>query len=185
MPAMARAREQDDAAKQRAWRLFVETYGAVFGRLSEEIEAQTGLPIAWYDVLLHLDEAPDDGLRMRDLADAVVISKSGLTGLVDRMEAAGLVARRPDPADRRAIAVTLTAEGRRRFRVAARRHREDIARHFAAHLTVAEAEAMAATLRKLKAAIDADRPTRRSAAGGRGQDQPRHADRDGDAAASG
>jgi DNA-binding MarR family transcriptional regulator len=146
----------DDGAKSRAWRLFVETYGAVFGRLAEEIEAQTGLPITWYDVLLHLDEAPAGGLRMRDLADAVVISKSGLTGLVDRMEQAGLVARRPDPRDRRAIAVTLTAAGRRRFRAAARSHRAGIARHFHAHLTKAEAEALAGTMRKLKAAIERD-----------------------------
>src|SRR3954462_3963629 len=44
--------------KQRAWRLLVETYSAVFGRLSQELEAQTGLSMPWYDVLLHLDEAP-------------------------------------------------------------------------------------------------------------------------------
>jgi DNA-binding MarR family transcriptional regulator len=143
-------------AKSRAWRLFVETYGAVFGRLAEDIEAETGLPISWYDVLLHLDEAPRDGLRMSDLADAVVISKSGLTGLVDRIEQAGLVARRPHPDDRRAIAVTLTAAGRRRFRAAARRHRAGIARHFEAHVTEAEAEALAATMSKLKAAIERD-----------------------------
>jgi DNA-binding MarR family transcriptional regulator len=115
------------------------------------------MPMTWYDVLLHLSEAPSDELRMRELAEAVVISKSGLTGLVDRMEQAGLVARRPDPDDRRAIAVSLTAAGRRRFRAAARGHRAGIARHFEAHVTTAEAEAMAAALRKVKAAVERER----------------------------
>jgi DNA-binding MarR family transcriptional regulator len=115
------------------------------------------MPMTWYDVLLHLSEAPGATLRMGDLADAVVISRSGLTGLVDRLEQAGLLARAPDPDDRRAIAVSLTPEGRRRFRSAARRHRAGIARHFEAHITAAEAEAMAATLRKVKAAIERER----------------------------
>ena len=81
------------------------------GRLDRELQAEEGLSLAWYDVLLHLDEVPGRRLRMTDLAAAVVISKSGLTSLVDRMEEAGLVAREPDPDDRRAIAVALTAAG--------------------------------------------------------------------------
>jgi DNA-binding MarR family transcriptional regulator len=139
-------------SKQRAWRLLVETYGAVFGVLAAELEAQTGLPMPWYDVLLHLSEAPDGGLQMRELASAVVISKSGLTGLVDRLEQAELVVRVADPHDRRAIIVRLTDAGRERFRSAARAHRAGIARHFEEHVSEEEAVALVATLGKLKAA---------------------------------
>src|SRR5205085_882233 len=69
-----------------AWRIFVETHAALFGRLADEMREAHGMPVTWYDVLLHLAEVDGQRLRMGDLARAVVISKSGLTALVDRME---------------------------------------------------------------------------------------------------
>src|SRR5512132_2168279 len=95
----------DHGQGQRAWRALVEGHAALFARLADELKAQTGMPITWYDVLLHLAEAKGARMRMRELADAVLLSKSGLTTLVDRMEGAGLVRRSVPPGDRRSIDV--------------------------------------------------------------------------------
>src|SRR3954447_12973560 len=99
-----------------AWRALLNTHA----RLTTEVEAAlaaAGLPqLAWYDVLWALQRAPGKALRMGELADAVTISRSGLTRLVDRIEAGGLLDRRTSAADRRAIEVTITPEGSRLLR---------------------------------------------------------------------
>jgi DNA-binding MarR family transcriptional regulator len=117
----------------------VEGHAALFARLADELKAQTGMPITWYDVLLHLAEAKGARMRMRELADAVLLSKSGLTTLVDRMEGAGLVVRSVPPGDRRSIDVVLTDAGRRRFAEARAVHRRGIDEHFCAHVSDEEA----------------------------------------------
>jgi DNA-binding MarR family transcriptional regulator len=134
--------------------MFVETHAALFGRLADEMREEHGMPVTWYDVLLHLAEVDGQRLRMGDLARAVVISKSGLTALVDRMEAAGLVRRAVPPGDRRAIDVVLTDAGRERFATVRAFHREGIRRHFTAHVSEREAEQLIAVLGRLRAAVD-------------------------------
>jgi len=121
--------------RRQAWRAVMETHGRILSVLEGELVAATGIDLQCYDVLLHLSEAGEPGLRMRELAEAVVISKSGLTSLVDRMARRGLVERIPDPSDRRAVLVALTPEGRSRYREAARVHLAGIDEHFARHLT--------------------------------------------------
>jgi DNA-binding MarR family transcriptional regulator len=138
--------------RQRAWRVFVEAHAALFGRLADEMKRETATPVTWYDVLLHLAEVDGQRLRMGDLAHAVVLSKSGLTTLVDRMEVAGLVRREVPPGDRRAIDVVLTATGRERFERVASLHRAGIERDFCAHISEAEAETLIAVLGRLRAA---------------------------------
>ncbi len=88
-----------------AWRAFLEAHHAVMAVLGEELE-EIGLPIAFYDVLVQLSEGEPGGLRMADLARRVLLSKSGLTRLVDRMVGQGLVRRRPRP--RTGAATTLS-----------------------------------------------------------------------------
>jgi DNA-binding MarR family transcriptional regulator len=144
----------DVEARARAWRLFVETHGLVFGRLTEELRDEVGLPMTWYDVLFHLHEVPGQRLRMHELAEAVVISKSGLTTLVDRMEEAGLLRREPTPDDRRAIEIALTDAGKRRFEEANAVHWRGIQEHFVAHLDEAEGEVLARLLQRVKEAND-------------------------------
>jgi DNA-binding MarR family transcriptional regulator len=80
-----------------------------------------------------------------------VISKSGLTGLVDRMERAGLVARRPDPGDRRAIRVELTADGVHTYESARAEHRRAVADRFLRHLSDDEAGALERVLGRIRA----------------------------------
>lgn len=143
---------EDSRARARAWRLFVETHGVVFGRLIDELRAEVGMPMTWYDVMFHLQEAPAQRLRMHELTKAVVISKSGLTTLVDRMEKAGLLRRERPANDRRAIEVRLTDAGLRRFEAANAVHWRGIQEHFIAHLDESEGRLLARILDRLKQA---------------------------------
>jgi DNA-binding MarR family transcriptional regulator len=144
----------DHRLRQRAWRALMETQAQVFARLVDELGAETGLPMTWYDVLLHLAEVEGGRLRMRELAAAVLLSKSGLTTLVDRMEEAGLVRREVPAGDRRSIDVVLTPAGRRRFEEARAVHRRGIDEHFCAHVSDEEAAALLDLFGRLRAAAD-------------------------------
>jgi DNA-binding MarR family transcriptional regulator len=127
-------------ARMRAWRAFLVAHARVTDTLAAELEAETGLPLTWYDVLVQLSEAEDNRLRMQDLARAVLLSKSGLTRLVDRMAADGLVTREPCLDDRRGTFVCLSPAGRRRLDGASPIHLRGISQHFTSHLTEAEAK---------------------------------------------
>jgi len=142
----------DHSQRQRAWRALVETHAELFGRLADELRDEAGLHVTWYDVLLHLAEVEGERMRMRELAEAVLLSKSGLTTLVDRMEEAGLVRREVPPEDRRSIDVVLTTAGRRRFRQARAIHRAGIERHFCAHIDDDEATSLIEILGRLRTA---------------------------------
>lgn len=126
--------------KLGAWRTLLEAHARVTQRLAAELEAETGLPLSWYDVLYQLYEAPGQQLRMLELADAVLLSKSGLTRLVDRMAAESLVERVPCEDDARGFFVHLTAAGQQRFRRAAPVHLAGIEQHFANLLGNEEAQ---------------------------------------------
>ncbi len=75
--------------------------------------ASHGMPLGWFEVLVQLTSAPDSRLKMQELAHSVLLSKSGVTRLVDRMEAAGLVTRAACPTDRRAVYAVVTPAGTR------------------------------------------------------------------------
>lgn len=122
-----------------AWRAFLEAHARVTERLEQELQEEHGLSLPWYDVLVQLNEVPDRRLRMTELAGSVLLSKSGLTRLVDRMLSAGLVDREADPSDRRGIYVCLTNAGFERLRDAAPTHLRGIERHFTSNLTQDEA----------------------------------------------
>ena len=125
-----------------AWRLFLRTYRRVLDQLEVELQEQRGLSLAWYDVLIQLYRSPEHRLRMNDLAGSVLLSKSGLTRLIDRMEKAGLVERASCPSDRRGSFAVLTPRGEEVFKEAAPAHLEGVARHFTDHLTADEAGKM-------------------------------------------
>jgi len=133
-----------------AWQMFFEAHAAVCGRLEAALQTSHGLSLRWYDVLLQLHAAPGGRLTMRDLGRAVVISKSGLTGLVDRMARAGLVERSGDPDDRRVVHVTLTPAGDAVYRRARADHRAAVAEHFLGHLSPDEAAVIEGALRRVR-----------------------------------
>jgi len=132
-----------------AWHTFLVAHARVIERLEAELQRELGLSLSWYDVLVQLHEAPGDRLRMTDLAGAVLLSKSGLTRLVDRMNADGLVERCPDPGDRRGTLVQLTPAGLERLRAAAPIHLRGVQQHFGEHLSAVEARGLAAALSKV------------------------------------
>jgi DNA-binding MarR family transcriptional regulator len=135
-----------------AWRSLLEVHASVVELLSRELEEQRGLPLGWYDVLLTLDQAPEQRLRMQDLAQSVLLSKSGLTRLIDRMETEGLVRRERCPSDRRGAFAVLTPEGRSTFRRAAPVHLRGIQEHFARHLDDDEAVTLNDALARVSSA---------------------------------
>lgn len=134
------------------WEDFLRYHATVTDALAEELERDAELPLAWYDVLIQLNNARDGRLRMQDLASAIVLSKSGLTRLVDRMERAGLVARETCPSDRRGTFAQLTPAGRKRFRAAAPGHVRAVAQHFTAHLSDQQLAVMGDAFKALLAA---------------------------------
>jgi DNA-binding MarR family transcriptional regulator len=117
-----------------AWRAFLRAHATITRALETELVAEQKLSLAAYDVLVQLEEAPERRLRMTELADAVLLSRSGVTRLVDRLERGGLVARFPVESDGRGVAAELTDAGLNRLRTASRTHLGGVVRHFAAVL---------------------------------------------------
>jgi DNA-binding MarR family transcriptional regulator len=114
-----------------AWRAVIGAQSRVVRRVERAL-AEAGLPpLAWYDVLYALYEAPGRRLRIRELADAVVLSPTGMSRLVDRIEAAGCLRREPVPGDRRGAYAVLTEEGRALLRRMWKVYAAGIAEHFA------------------------------------------------------
>lgn len=125
-----------------SWRAFLRAHASITRVLEAELDASDQLSLASYDVLVQLAEAPGHRLRMTELADVVLLSRSGVTRLVDRMEKAGLVHRCPVEGDGRGVAAELTPDGLQRLRVAARTHLAGVATHFAARLDAADLAAL-------------------------------------------
>ncbi|MFB9596152.1 MarR family winged helix-turn-helix transcriptional regulator [Saccharothrix longispora] len=113
------------------WRSFLRAHARLTRVLEAELIAEQRLSLAAYDVLVQLAEAPQHRLRMTELADAVLLSRSGVTRLVDRLERAGLVLRERADGDGRGVVAVLTPEGLDRLRVASGTHLTGVARHFA------------------------------------------------------
>jgi len=128
------------------WRTFLRAHATVLRELEREMLAETGLPLPWYDVLLQLAEAPQRRLRMAELADRVLLSRSGLTRLIDRLQAEGLVRRERSPDDARGTYTVLTADGLHRLKGAAPVHLAGIRDHWLAHFSDDELRQLASWL---------------------------------------
>jgi DNA-binding MarR family transcriptional regulator len=130
----AAPRAQPTRAQLAAWRSFLRAHATITRELEAELVAEQRLSLAAYDVLVQLAEAPGRRLRMTELAEAVLLSRSGVTRLVDRLEKSGLVERGPVIGDGRGVAAALTEPGLSRLRTASRTHLRGVAQHFAARL---------------------------------------------------
>lgn len=100
-----------DEEQIAAWRAFLRANTLMLRQIGEDLEAAGLPPPAWHDVLRALYEAPERRLQNYELADATLLSRSGLSRLVDRIASAGLVRRRACPNDRRGVHVELTDRG--------------------------------------------------------------------------
>lgn len=119
--------------------------------MDQDLRDKADMDLLTYTTLSHTYLAGPAGIRMKDLATNATLSTSGLTSLVDRLEKRGLLERTPDPEDRRATRIVLTAEGFEQGRKAAHVHVESIEEHFAARLTEAEATIIAKILERIEA----------------------------------
>lgn len=131
-----------------AWVGFLHAHAQILKRLADDLDAAGQLPLGTYDVLVQLSEA-GGALRHRDLLDRLLISQPGLSRKVERLEAAGLVERRPDPRDGRGVIVKLSRSGRAALRSAAKVHMAGIDREFAQRLTDQEASVLSVVFRRL------------------------------------
>ena len=139
-----------DEPEGRAWRGFLRAHARLVRQLDEELRAAHGLPLSTYDVLVNLDHAPDRRLRMRELADAIVLSRSGLTRLVDRLVRNGLVEREECEEDARGAFAVLTDAGRRVLDEARPTHQDGVRRLFAAALEPGDAERLDAVWERIQ-----------------------------------
>ena len=127
-----------DPHEQRAWRAFVETTRWLFDLLDRELKAAHQLSHDDYALLVGLSEAPDQRLRMSDLANVALESRSRLSHHVGRLEARGLVCRESCPADGRGLFAVLTPAGRTLIEAAAPLHVESVRAHFIDRLDAAQ-----------------------------------------------
>jgi DNA-binding MarR family transcriptional regulator len=145
--------------EMQCWRALISVTTGVLGALDSELQAEHGLSLGEYEVLVHLSEEPEHSLRMTDLAGRLHLSPSGITRRIDGLERAGLVERRQCPSDRRGSNAVLTDEGLRRLAAAAPTHVRGVRAHFIDQLSPAEIANLASAL----ATIEVDRD---AAAGG-------------------
>lgn len=137
----------------RAWSGILRLHARLVPEIDAELRRATGMPLRWYDVLLELYAAPRHRLRMVQLADAVVLSRTRVSRVVDELVAAGYVTRTPNPDDGRSAFAELSAAGRHAFRRAAPVYLDRIRTNFGALLSRRDARALRDILER---ALDAD-----------------------------
>ena len=138
-----------ETSKASAWALFLTTHAVLVSRIEERLAAHSLPPFGWYDVLWGLERAPEHRLRMSELAEKVVVSRSNLTRLVDRLEEAKLVTRERSAEDRRGAYAVLTTEGQALRKRMWPVYQAAIRELFESKLTDEEAQIMSQALRRV------------------------------------
>jgi DNA-binding MarR family transcriptional regulator len=132
-----------------AWRGMLRVHAGMTKTLDAELMREHRLPLSSYEVLLYLADSPAGRLRMSELADSVLLSRSGLTRLVDRLERDGLLRRQPCEEDQRGWFAEITDEGRELFERARVTHLDGVRERFLSHLTRDEQRTLAALWEKV------------------------------------
>jgi DNA-binding MarR family transcriptional regulator len=145
---MSRAISSHDP-RLATWRAFLRAHARVVRELERELAADQNLALADYDVLVQLSAAEDRRLRMSELADRLLLSRSGATRLVDRLVADGLVERVNCESDRRGQWASLTDTGYERLKRASPTHLRGIASHFLDRLSAEEVATLEPALARL------------------------------------
>ncbi len=136
------------------WGLVMEASAGVNARLEREMQQELGIPLTFFEVLLRLGRSEGDGVSLNALAAQVSFSSGGFSRLVDRMEARGLVERRPCPTNRRSTLVAVTTSGRAVLDDALRVHAEGLRRHLVGALEPGGLAGLAATMRTVRDALE-------------------------------
>jgi DNA-binding MarR family transcriptional regulator len=138
-----------------AWRGLLVAHSRLVPAVEADLRAAGQIPLSWYDVLLELNAAPERRLRMSELGQRVVLSRTRVSRIMDELAAAGLAERQPDQADGRSSFAVLTAAGRDALRRAWPVYREAIRRHLAVGLTLPQCRELAALLDQVIKASEA------------------------------
>jgi len=137
------------ADRLRAWRSVLNAHAAAVRRVNQSLQDQGGLPLESYDVLLELFNAPNQRLRLKDLREKVVLTRSGISRLVSRLEKAGLVSRGDVQTDGRGVHACLTEKGEEAFRSTWPMYARAIEEHFGRNLLDQEARGLADLLERI------------------------------------
>jgi DNA-binding MarR family transcriptional regulator len=145
-----------DESQQQAWRGYLRMQSQLSARLNRQLQADSDLSLADFDVLVALTDQPEDRLRVSELARALQWEKSRLSHHVGRMERRGLVLRAECADDGRGAFVALTPEGRRAIEAAAPPHVETVRRLVFDELTPGQVATMDAIARQVLARLEAE-----------------------------
>ena len=137
------------------WREYIHTHARLLRVMDEELQAAHRLSLAEYDALLQLVNAPGRRLRMSVLASRVLLSRSGITRLVDRLEADGMVERSACMTDARGAEAALTGRGLDRLREASQTHLAGVQRYFLGVMSEDDRLALQDTLHRISDSLDA------------------------------
>jgi DNA-binding MarR family transcriptional regulator len=132
-----------------AWRGLLRAHRELVSVLDEELQRTHDLPLSSYEVLLLLAESPRGRMRMGELAEGLLLSRSGLTRLVDRLERRGLVQRERCEEDARGLFARITPRGRELFEAARPDHLDGVRRHFISRLDAEDLDRLAVIWRHL------------------------------------
>jgi DNA-binding MarR family transcriptional regulator len=133
----------------QAWRALLTAQAVVLDAVEGQLQDLGQMPLAWYEVLVRLSQTPEGALRMQDLAERLVLSRSGVTRLADRLEAAGLIERASCPSDRRGTYAVLTDAGRAALQRTQPLVDKAVEEQLGRHLEVSEARLLESILGKL------------------------------------
>ena len=139
-----------------AWRGLLVAHSRLVPAVEADLRAAGQVPLSWYDVLLELNAAPDRRLRMSELGQRTVLSRTRVSRVVDELATAGLAERQPDQADGRSSFAALTPAGREALRRAWPVYRQAIHRHLTARLTPQQCRELAALLGQVITADNLD-----------------------------
>jgi|SRR5579859_961870 len=145
--------------EQCAWRAYLEATQRLFEQLDRELQHDVGMPLAYYQILAMLSEAPEHTLRMSDLAQLTWSSRSRVSHAVDRLEEKGWVERISCPSDKRGAFAVLTAAGLQVLQAAAPSHVSSVRRLVFDDLSAEELAAFAGLSRKIAERLDAGAAT--------------------------
>lgn len=132
-----------------AWARLLRTHKVLLEKVQADLSAAGLPPLEWYDLLLELDLAEGNRLRLYDLGERMVLSRSNLTRLCDRLEKEGLILREQCAEDRRGLFAALTPPGAELRRAMWSVYKQAVEQHFSAHLTDSEASELASVLMRL------------------------------------
>lgn len=147
---------QLDSAQKSLWKLFLTVHTRLVERVEQDFR-QAGLPpFEWYDVLIALKQAPDQKLRLSELADALLVNRTSVTRLVDRIEEAGLIQREVCKSDRRGAFAVLTKAGLKKQQEMWTVYARSIEKYFGRHLTEKDMKVLTKALSTMLTALDED-----------------------------